>query len=63
MVLFLQDKRNFGDECEISRQCTGTKKAGICGKNQTCTCDEGFVRSKDGCLPGKHIVDKIKNYK
>lgn len=61
--MFLLDERNIGDECKISLQCTGTEHAGVCGKNHTCTCEEGFVRSKDGCLPGKRIVDKIKNSK
>lgn len=43
--------------CEINLQCTGTVNAGVCGKNQTCICNEGFIRSKEGCLPGKYIED------
>lgn len=43
--------------CEINLQCSGTENAGVCGKNQTCTCDEGFIRSKQGCLPSNYAED------
>lgn len=43
--------------CEINLQCSGTENAGVCGKNQTCICNEGFIRSKEGCLPGKYVED------
>uniref|UniRef100_K1Q6G3 EB domain-containing protein n=1 Tax=Magallana gigas TaxID=29159 RepID=K1Q6G3_MAGGI len=51
----LKDKINLDDMCEINLQCSGTENAGVCGKNQTCTCDEGFIRSKEGCLPVRNI--------
>lgn len=57
IYVIVLDKINLDDMCEINLQCSGTENAGVCGKNQTCTCDEGFIRSKEGCLPGKYVED------
>lgn len=50
--------RNLNEDCEASIQCNGTKHAGVCGENHTCTCDKGFIRLEEGCLPGRFKIDK-----
>lgn len=57
MYVIVLDKRNLDDICEINLQCSGTENAGVCGKNQTCTYDEGFIRRKQGCLPSNYAED------
>lgn len=55
---FFIGNRNLNEDCEASIQCNGTKHAGVCGENHTCTCDKGFIRLEEGCLPGRFKIDK-----
>lgn len=49
----------INEECEANIQCTGTEHASVCGENQTCTCDKGFIRLKEKCVPGRFKIDKL----
>lgn len=46
------------EECEANIQCTGTEHVSVCGENQTCTCDKGFIRLEEVCVPGRFKIDK-----
>lgn len=47
------------EECEANIQCTATEHASVCGENHTCTCDKGFIRVNEDCVPGRFKIDKL----
>ena len=46
--------RRLNEFCEARFQCNGSKHAGVCGENKTCTCDKGFIQIQEKCVLGKH---------
>lgn len=50
--------RDLDEDCVDSIQCNGTKHAGVCGENHMCICNKGFIRLKDGCLPGRIKINQ-----
>nr|XP_034307188.1 uncharacterized protein LOC105341940 [Crassostrea gigas] len=55
----IKGNRTLNEDCEASIQCNGTKHAGVCGENHTCTCDKGFIRLEEGCLPAERHLPWI----
>lgn len=51
--------KDINEECEANIQCTGTEHASVCGENQTCTCDKGFIRLREECVSGRFKIDKL----